>query len=596
MNAKEISNMLANQAELVCMHLLPRGKKQGKRWFAGSIAGDPGNSLVVDLVGSKAGIWSDFKEPNHRGDLLELWQCVRQISFVETLKEVKQYLGVSDSSLLAVRAKTFIRPEKPKCKKPDGMLLDYLISKRKIPESAIERYKIAVNANEIIFPIFKDLELVNVKYLTPRKTADEKNKWRQESNAEPCLFGWHGIEDNHRSVVITEGEIDCLSVSSVISNLETGVLSIPSGASNLEWLEYDYQNLERFDDIVLMLDMDEAGQKNLREIATRLGLERVRIAKLPLKDANEMLCADRTQELLKSVEGAEYIAPEHMKDVNHYKQETFDLMNGVDETTKGKTLVWQKTHDRIELHPAEISIWTGFNGHGKSVLLGYVMLGMIEQGEKFCLFSGEMLPKYTLERLLKQLTATGSPTDQAKEKAFQFLENNLWIYDVIGDTDVDEMLNAFTYGVKRYGIKNFIIDSLMCCRIDDEDLKGQKSLMDKLNDFKMRHNVHIHLIAHARKGMSEERIPGKMDVKGSGVITDKADNMFSIWRNKKKETALSKNTDDVEAKESADVFISCEKQRRKGWEGKVALWFNDFNKQYFDTPRQQERVWLNWEK
>ena len=595
MNAKEISNMLANQAELVCMHLLPHGRKQGKRWFAGSVAGEAGNSLVVDLVGSKAGIWSDFKESGHQGDMLELWQCCRQISFVETLKEARQYLGVSDAGLLPVKTKNFTRPERPVCKKPVGTLADYLTTVRKISEAAIKKYRVRINEHEILFPLLRDGELLNIKYLTPRKTAQDKNHWRQESNAEPCLFGWQSVDENHRKVVITEGEIDCLSVASANTDPELVALSLPSGANNLEWLEYDYPSLDQFDDIVLMLDMDEAGQKNVGAIAKRLGMERTRIAKLPVKDANEMLTTNRTNELLNAIKQAEYLTPEHLKSIAEYKQETFDLMNGMDENTKGNRLLWQKTHDRIELHPAEISIWTGFNGHGKSMLLNYIMLGLIEQGEKFCMFSGEMQPKRTLERLVKQLTATGNPTDQAKEKAFDFMLDNLWFYDVIGDTDVDEMLEAFSYGVKRYGIKNFIIDSLMCCRIDDEDLKGQKKLMDKLNDFKMKHNVHIHLVAHAKKGISEERIPGKMDVKGSGIITDKADNMFSVWRNKKKEAALNKNPDDEEAKGSADVFISCEKQRVKGWEGKIALWFNPFNNQYFDIPGKHERVWLNWE-
>ena len=74
--------------------------------------------------------------------------------------------------------------------------------------------------------------------MTPRKADGEKNKWRQEADAEPCLFGWQGITEYDRSVVITEGEIDALS----LARLGVKALSIPAGANNTQWLEYDYPN------------------------------------------------------------------------------------------------------------------------------------------------------------------------------------------------------------------------------------------------------------------------------------------------------------------------------------------------------------------
>ncbi len=37
--------------------------------------------------------------------------------------------------------------------------------------------------------------------------------------------------------------------------------------------------------------------------------------------------------------------------------------------------------------PGEVSVWSGFNGHGKSLLLGQVILGMVQQGRSVCIAS-----------------------------------------------------------------------------------------------------------------------------------------------------------------------------------------------------------------
>jgi energy-coupling factor transporter ATP-binding protein EcfA2 len=65
--------------------------------------------------------------------------------------------------------------------------------------------------------------------------------------------------------------------------------------------------------------------------------------------------------------------------------------------------------DWFEFRPGELTVWTGFNGHGKSLLLSQVQLGLMQQGERFVIFSGEMTPEYLLKRMVKQATGPGSP-------------------------------------------------------------------------------------------------------------------------------------------------------------------------------------------
>jgi twinkle protein len=49
---------------------LPRRLKHGTEWRAGSLAGEPGQSLAVHLTGAKAGVWADFNGGDG-GDLLD---------------------------------------------------------------------------------------------------------------------------------------------------------------------------------------------------------------------------------------------------------------------------------------------------------------------------------------------------------------------------------------------------------------------------------------------------------------------------------------------------------------------------------------------
>ena len=77
MNISELAAMLADQAESVCLKLLPGGKREGAEWCVGSVNGEPGKSLKVRLSGSKRGIWSDFAT-GESGDLVDLWrECFR---------------------------------------------------------------------------------------------------------------------------------------------------------------------------------------------------------------------------------------------------------------------------------------------------------------------------------------------------------------------------------------------------------------------------------------------------------------------------------------------------------------------------------------
>ncbi|MFV9325207.1 bifunctional DNA primase/helicase, partial [Citrobacter freundii] len=203
----------------------------------------------------------------------------------------------------------------------------------------------------------------------------------------------------------------------------------------------------------------------------------------------------------------------------------------------------------------------------------------------------EIKPGILLKRLTRQSTCLKLPPQLEIESAFKFYDDRLWLFGLTGTAKADRLIEIFTYAWKRYGIELFIIDSLMKCGIGDDDYNGQKAFVDALCDFKNKTNTHVLLVTHSRKGDSEEKPTGKMDVKGSGSITDLTDNLFIIWRNKVREKAIQKDQqgeelDDKERKALAAPasVLMLEKQRNgEGWEGGIPLYLDPASHQFLPT-------------
>lgn len=47
----------------------------------------------------------------------------------------------------------------------------------------------------------------------------------------------------------------------------------------------------------------------------------------------------------------------------------------------GAKTPWQKVGALVRFRSSEVTVWTGYNGHGKSLALGMVALGFVAQGQ-----------------------------------------------------------------------------------------------------------------------------------------------------------------------------------------------------------------------
>lgn len=263
-----------------------------------------------------------------------------------------------------------------------------------------------------------------------------------------------------------------------------------------------------------------------------------------------------------------------------------------DENLAGILLPWSKTHSYIRLRPGELSLWNGVNGHGKSLLLGQIMLSAMAQGQTVCIASMEMKPVLTMARLTRQAAGVEVPSEGLIHAFHKWLAGKLWLYDQMGTVSSKRMFavlryctEALHYEGQAKSINHFVIDSLLKCGINEDDYNRQKEFVDQLSAFAHDTGVHVHLVTHARKGESERNLPGKWDIRGAGAISDLAENVFTLWRNKAKEEEARKREPDQEKMKEPDALLICDKQRNasgKG-EGKTALWFHEASQQFVGT-------------
>lgn len=299
-----------------------------------------------------------------------------------------------------------------------------------------------------------------------------------------------------------------------------------------------------------------------------------------------------------SIDFAEYLretdAQQKVRPAAEYVQDLIDDLGATRRDPKA-FLPWEKTHGLFAFRPGEVTLWVGVNGHGKSLVTGLTALSLCTQEERVCIASFEMKPRKTLERMARQFSSQAAPLpheyrDAAVMAAFrdtyeQFREwtgKKLWLYDQQGTVKSETVLGVLRYCAKELRITHFFIDSLMKCVAGEDDYNGQKSFIDHVTSIARDTGMHIHVVHHSKKLANEDAHPDKMDVKGSGSITDQVDNLLLLWRNKKKER--DSQAGKKVSLDEPDALLICDKQRNGEWEGRFSLWYEKDSQQFVGAP------------
>ena len=193
-----------------------------------------------------------------------------------------------------------------------------------------------------------------------------------------------------------------------------------------------------------------------------------------------------------------------------------------------------------------ITVWTGINSSGKSAFISQELCEALDQGFNVCAYSGELTAGVFKTWMDMQLSGPGyikKVYDPVKEEDVPAVDVkvteklNAWYYDRMflydsmtgGATDKD-IFKIFEYAARRYNCEVFLVDNLMTTTFtsgEKDFYRAQSQFIGQLKDFARKFNVHVHVVAHPRK--TDGKLT-KMDVAGSGDITNRADNVLAIHR------------------------------------------------------------------
>jgi len=144
------------------------------------------------------------------------------------------------------------------------------------------------------------------------KLLAPKRNWWVGNGKELDPFGWDlALASDSPKLIITEGKADAMALFQMIKKSNKGgqyehltpaVISIPHGASgavkDLMRVRGDAEH--HFKEIILAFDMDEAGQDAATHVVKEVFGD-AKVARLPLKDANECLLKGRSKGCVKAV-------------------------------------------------------------------------------------------------------------------------------------------------------------------------------------------------------------------------------------------------------------------------------------------------------
>ena len=448
------------------------------------------------------------------------------------------------------RYRRFKRPEKPI--EPLEPAVEYL-AKRGISSEIAKKYEITIKQetnNILVFPFYDEKgELQFIKY---RKTdfdkEKDKNKEWCEKDCKPILFGMKQCNEKFGRLVLTEGQLDSLSVAE--AGIENAV-SVPTGANGFTWIPYCWDWLTKFEEIVVFGDCEKGKITLLDDISKRFPnkVKHVRESDyLKCKDANEILLKHGPDAIKKAVDNAialpvnKVLSLADVENVNIFELQKLKTgLKELDDTLYGG------------IPFGIVCLVAGKRGDGKSTLTSQIMGQAVEQGYNTFAYSGE-LPNYLYKSWFDfQIAGRNHITENNKDgRINRFITNpnqkliNDWyrekafIYDnrIVEDDEQEDLLKTITQAIMQYGIKVILIDNLMTAMYIDEKQGSDKydqqgRFVRALTKIALQYDCLILLVAHRRK--NSFTTDANDEVSGSGDITNLAGMVLSYDRGTEKE-------------------------------------------------------------
>lgn len=398
------------------------------------------------------------------------------------------------------------------------------------------------------------------------RTKDKDFSWIGKPK-DAVLYGAHLWSPHPKKrIVITEGEIDALSISQIQEH-KWAVVSVPNGAhsaekdvrKHLEWLS-------GFKEVVICFDNDEAGRDAAKAVAALLPPNKALICSLPLKDANEMLKTGRIAELVQCLWDAKKYKPDGILNGS----EILDRLNGTKADTSYPLPAWLATTNQKTkgIRLGELDVFTSGTGSGKTTLIKQLQMhyfrttelcqGLIHLEEPLTNTANGLIG-IDLEKRLHMESDLSREIIDAKAKELFLAQdsegfNRFNLYDAFGSVAEDELYNKIRFMVNGLGCKIIWLDhlSILVSSLgqDGDERRAIDNIMHNLKSLTIELKCYIGLIVHLNnatngKTFEEGAIPNLNNLRGSGGIKQLSDGVYAFSRNQQAEDELTRNTSQI---------------------------------------------------
>ena len=382
------------------------------------------------------------------------------------------------------------------------------------------------------------------------------------------LFGQHLWGGGGRKLIVTEGEFDAMSVSQVQEH-KWPVVSVGAGAANaLDHLLLNLDFLLSFEEVILMFDMDEQGQKAAKECASELSQHlTIKIAHLPLKDPNEVLMKGRGQELIKATWNATEWKPEGVVSIESLKEGWIkqEACAAVPYPWDGLTAV------TMGLRSREMVLLTAGTGVGKTAVCMEMIYDLINRKKKVGLVFREQGWARTIDGLIglhlgKRIhiarAAEGLPEDvkaivqkrkniedfdaaEAKEAFEELVGSGKIVIDKQwGSEDFEDLLAKIRFMAVSQKCDVIFLDHISIV-ISGLEIADERKALDvaitKLRDICESTGVALVVVSHLKrpdgnKGFEEGLDVSLSHLRGTQALSQVPDIVIALQRNKKDDT------------------------------------------------------------
>lgn len=416
--------------------------------------------------------------------------------------------------------------------------------------------------------------IVDGKQIAQHVRTENKRFFWIGTFADVRLWGQHMWRSGGKRIIVTEGEIDAMTVYQVMGK-KWPVVSIPSGIKDAaNAVRKSLEFLSSYNEVIFCFDMDEVGQEAAIECAQILPAGKSKIVHLPRKDPNTMLLKGETAPLLNALWDAQTYRPDgivHVRDVGDTNDEGQEIWP-FPWPDLNKALIGQRSR--------EMTMWTSGTGMGKSTVLRTLVYHHLKQGRSVgvCMLEESIhdtrddIISIMIEKPVRQIKAAralnealtnygeevvdfglvDTLSDEEYDKARHTIESlPLYLYDHQGAKDYDGILAKIEYMVIGLGCKVIILDHITAVVAGTEyngkgERRGIDELMGQLSSLATRTGAHLDVVSQLRKPDGKPFEEGARisaaDLRGSGSLASVPNTIVAIERNQQHADPVIRNT------------------------------------------------------